>query len=130
MIHEHALRVYYEDTDLGGIVYHANFLKYIERGRSEWVRGLGIDQRRMREAEGLVFVVREIAADFLRPVHLEADLVVRTRPIAASGVRIRLEQQIWRGAELVFAARVTLVCMTVAGRVARLPQVLRQFGVA
>lgn len=126
MIHELRLRVYYEDTDLAGIVYHANFLKFIERGRSEWVRGLGVDQRRMREVEGLVFVVRHIEADFLRAAHFGDELMVRTRVLTTGGARLVLGQEVWRGQEVVFGARVTLVCMAVSGRIARLPALLRQ----
>lgn len=125
-VHVHELRVYYEDTDLAGIVYHANYLKFIERGRSEWVRALGIDQRRMREAEGLVFAVRRIEAEFLRAARLGDDLVVRTRVVSATGARLLLGQEVWHGAQKVFAAEVTLVCMALSGRVARLPAALRE----
>ena len=65
MVHVFPIRVYYEDTDMGGIVYYANYLKFIERARSDWVRSLGIDQNAMREDEGVVFVVRRVEADYL-----------------------------------------------------------------
>ena len=67
MTHEFTLRVYYEDTDLAGIVYYANYLKFIERGRSEWVRTLGVDQGALRAEAGIVFAVRRVEADYLRP---------------------------------------------------------------
>ena len=124
MIHALNLRVYYEDTDLAGIVYYANYLKFIERGRSEWVRGLGIDQGKLREVEGLVFAVRHLEADYLRPAKFDDLLRVETRVLRVTGARIVLAQDIFRGAEKIFAATVTLVCLTASGRAARLPAAL------
>ena len=126
MIHSHALRVYYEDTDLAGIVYYANYLKFIERGRSEWIRGLGIDQRRLKAEEGVVFAVRRIEADFLRPARFDDELVVETRVEAFTGARIVLEQVVTRAGERLFQAIVTLVCLTEAGAPARVPAELRR----
>ena len=73
-MHQFPLRVYYEDTDLAGIVYYANYLKFIERGRSEWLRALGIDQARLRAESGHVFAVRRVEADYLRPARFD-DLI-------------------------------------------------------
>lgn len=84
-MHRFDCRVYYEDTDMAGIVYHANFLKFIERGRSEWVAALGIDQRAMKEEAGQVFVVRRIEADYLAPAHYGDDLQVLTTPERIGG---------------------------------------------
>lgn len=126
MTHRFALRVYYEDTDLAGIVYYANYLKFIERARTEWVRMLGIDQSRLRAEEGIVFAVRRVEADYLRPARFDDELVVETRQIAATGARIVLEQDISRMGEKVFAAQVTLVALTEDGHPARLPLALRQ----
>lgn len=126
MTHRFALRVYYEDTDLAGIVYYANYLKFIERARTEWVRGLGVDQARLRAEEGVVFAVRRVEADYLRPAKFDDELVVETRQIAATGARIVLEQDITRLGEKLFVAQVTLVCLTEDGHPARLPLALRQ----
>lgn len=126
MPHLFALRVYYEDTDLVGIVYYANYLKFIERARSEWVRALGIDQGRLRAAEGVVFAVRRVEADYLRPAKFDDELVVETRLRALSGARIVLEQVVVRGPARLFVAVVTLVCLTEAGVAVRLPDVLRR----
>lgn len=125
MIHRHSLRVYYEDTDLAGIVYYANYLKFIERGRSEWVRERGIDQMALREAAGIVFAVRRVEADFLRPARFGDDLVVETVLHSLGGARIVLDQTVLRGGERLFAATVTLVCLTEDGHAARLPADLR-----
>ena len=124
--HDFALRVYYEDTDLAGIVYYANHLKFIERARSEWLRALGVDQRPLRAQDGLVFAVRRIEADYLRPARFDDELRVRTRLMALTGARIVLEQDIFRQGERLFAAVVTLVCLTDGGHPARIPPALRQ----
>ncbi|MCE6950555.1 MULTISPECIES: tol-pal system-associated acyl-CoA thioesterase [Rhodobacterales] len=126
MSHRFALRVYYEDTDLAGIVYYANYLKFIERGRSEWVRGKGIDQGRLRDETGIVFAVRRVEADYLRPARFDDLLEVETRLVETGGARIVLDQEVWRDDEKLFAARVVLVCLDAEGRAARLPADVRQ----
>ena len=126
MTHAFGLRVYYEDTDLAGIVYYANYLKFIERARTEWVRGLGVDQRRLRSEVGIVFAVRRIEADYLRPARFDDELVVATAVQSLTGVRIVLQQDITRGGERLFAAQVVLVCLTDSGQPARLPVDLRR----
>ncbi|MDB4111302.1 tol-pal system-associated acyl-CoA thioesterase [Yoonia sp.] len=125
MIHRFPVRVYYEDTDLAGIVYYANYLKFIERARSEWVRELGIDQAQMK-AEGLVFAVRRVEADYLSPARYDDELTVETSMQAGSGVRLIVRQDVKRGEEVLFSARVTIICMTAQGAVARLPAAIRQ----
>jgi acyl-CoA thioester hydrolase len=125
MTHRFALRVYYEDTDLAGIVYYANYLKFIERGRSEWVRALGVDQAALKAGQGIVFAVRRVEADYLRPARYDDALEVETTPLALSGARIVLDQAVLRGEERLFQARVVLVCLTEGGQPARLPPGLR-----
>ncbi|RVV98497.1 tol-pal system-associated acyl-CoA thioesterase [Mesobaculum littorinae] len=129
MSHAFETRVFYEDTDLGGIVYHANFLKFIERARSDWVRDLGVDQMRMQREFGTVFVVRRIEADYLRPAYLDDILQVSTEVSELRPARLVLTQAVRRGDDTLFAARVTLVAMGPGGRAVRLPQVLRDLPV-
>jgi acyl-CoA thioester hydrolase len=124
MRHSFALRVYYEDTDLAGIVYYANYLKFIERARTEWVRDLGVDQTALKAA-GLVFAVRRIEADYLKPARFDDELTVLTYDMTVTGARILLSQEVLRGGERLFAAQVTLVCLTDDGHPARLPASLR-----
>ncbi|MBY0351005.1 tol-pal system-associated acyl-CoA thioesterase [Tabrizicola sp.] len=119
--HRFTTRVYYEDTDLAGIVYYANYLKFIERARSDWVAGLGVDQMALKAGQGIVFAVRRLEADFLRPAKFGDDLVVETAVQSLAGARIVLEQAILRGGERLFVAAVTLVCLSVDGHAARLP---------
>lgn len=125
--HVHPVRVYYEDTDLAGIVYYANYLRFIERARTEFVRALGVDQASLRQRDGVVFAVRRIEADYLAPARFDDMLEVRTRPLAATGARILLAQDVRRGDARIFAARVTLVALTAAGRAARIdPRLLAE----
>ena len=126
MTHEITLRVYYEDTDLAGIVYYANYLKFIERGRSEWVRALGVDQAALRRETGIVFAVRHLEADYLRPAVFDDWLTVTTSVQPITGTRIVLDQAVLRDDVTLFSARVTLVPIGADGRAARLPTDLRQ----
>jgi acyl-CoA thioester hydrolase len=119
------IRVYYEDTDLAGIVYYANYLKFIERARTEWVASLGIDQAALKRRDGMVFAVRRIEADYLRPAKFGDDLVVETTLQSLGGARIVLDQVVTRGGERIFASVVTLVCLGDDGHAARLPAEVR-----
>lgn len=125
MTHFFPIRVYYEDTDLAGIVYYANYLKYIERARSEWVRELGIDQVQMK-ADGFVFAVRRVEADYLAPAKFDDELIVETTMAQGSGVRLVVQQDVKRSDAVVFSAVVTIICMNEAGVVSRLPAAIRQ----
>jgi len=124
-MHRFALRVYYEDTDLAGIVYYANYLKFIERARSEWVRGLGVDQARLKAESGIVFAVRRVVADYLAPARFDDVLEVRTELQAVTGARIELNQQVWCGDRRLFVADVVLVALRDDGRPGRMPPAVR-----
>lgn len=125
MTHRFDIRVYYEDTDMGGIVYHANYLKFIERARSAWVRELGLDQNAMRARDGLIFAVRRIEAEYLAPARFDDALQVDTRTVQVTGARLLMEQIVSRAGERLFQAAVTLVCLTETGQPARLPANVR-----
>ena len=123
----HALpvRVYYEDTDFSGFVYHASYLRFMERGRTELLRDLAGNQSELhRDAQGLVFVVRRMAIDFLRPARMDDQLTVRTRTLALRGASMTLAQEVRRGEELLVEAEVTVACVR-DGRAVRLPDSLR-----
>lgn len=126
MAHNFPVRVYYEDTDLAGIVYYANYLKFIERARSEWVRAMGIDQGALKNEAGIVFAVRRLEADYLLPARFDDLLTVETRLVAQTPARLVLAQDVRRGDTVLFAAQVTLVCLTESGRPTRLPADIRQ----
>jgi acyl-CoA thioester hydrolase len=125
MPHTLPIRVYYEDTDMAGIVYYANYLRYIERARSDWVRGLGIDQNAMK-AQGLVFAVRRVEADYLMPARLDDELVVETEVLQVTGARLVMDQVVRRGKDRLFHAVVTVVVITDSGHPARMPANIRQ----
>lgn len=119
-MHEFPIRVYYEDTDLAGIVYYANYLKFIERARSEWLRDLGIDQVALQQ-QGLVFVVRRVEADYLSPARFDDALGVHSSLHDLGSARIIMCQKVRRGDKLLFSAVVTLVCINQTGRPQRIP---------
>lgn len=123
-----SVRVYYEDTDLAGIVYYANYLKYIERGRTEYLRARGVDQRALRARTGLVFAVRRVVAEYLRPALMDDLLTVETRLGQVRGARLEMAQEVRRGEEILFTAEVTIACLDSTGRPARVPSVLRDEG--
>ena len=126
MTHTHPVRVYYEDTDLAGIVYYANYLKFIERGRTEYVRARGIDQGRLREETGIVFAVRRVEADYLAPAKFGDDLTVETEVETVKGASLVMLQRVTRETRVLFDARVVLVALDGAGRAARLPADIRR----
>ncbi|MEO1492890.1 MAG: tol-pal system-associated acyl-CoA thioesterase [Pseudomonadota bacterium] len=123
-MHETAVRVYYEDTDFGGVVYYANYLKFIERGRTELLRNHGIDQVALKAA-GLVFVVRRLAAEYLSPARFDDLLVVETRITEARHASVAMAQRVLRGGTPLFTAEVLIATMDATGRPARLPPEIR-----
>jgi acyl-CoA thioester hydrolase len=124
--HRFTLRVYYEDTDLAGIVYYANYLRFIERARSEWVRALGVDQVQMKAVEDTVFAVRRVVADYLAPARFDDLLTVETTPAACGPGRAILRQDVLRGEVTLFRAEVTLVAVRGSGRPCRIPPIPRR----
>ena len=122
--HRLPIRVYYEDTDFAGVVYYANYLKFIERGRTEALRALGVDQAKLKAA-GLVFVVRRVTADWLRPARFDDLLEVRTAVTEVGGASVRMAQQVLREDAALFRATVQIACMDEAGRPRRLPAEVR-----
>jgi acyl-CoA thioester hydrolase len=127
--HVLAVRVYYEDTDFTGIVYHANYLRYMERGRTNYLRLIGADHRALfeateKEAPGFAFVVRSMALDFLRPARMDDILDVVTEPEEVKGASITLRQRVMRGEELLVGASVRVAFIS-GGRARPIPKPLR-----
>ncbi len=118
---KYQVRVFYEDTDFSGYVYHANYLKYCERARSDYLRVIGVDQNVMF-AEGQAFVVRKMDCEFLRPAKFEDVLDVETHLVEIGGARFELAQVVKRGGEDIFKARVTVAIIGAGGRPQRIPQ--------
>lgn len=122
--HIFPITVYYEDTDMAAIVYYANYLRFIERARSEIVEQLGVDQNAMR-SDGIVFAVTRVEADYLGSARLGDRLTVVTTHYAASPVRWVFDQEVRRADDVIFRAKVLAVAMTIQGRPVRLPAEIR-----
>lgn len=119
--HALPIRVYHEDTDFSGHVYHASYVRFCERGRSDYVRLLGISQKDLSEAGApTFFAVRRMALDFLKPAHFDDILEVRTRAKEKRGASLILEQSIWRDDEELFRAEVQVVLVSKEGKPLRL----------
>jgi acyl-CoA thioester hydrolase len=128
-VHVLPLRVYYEDTDLSGAIYHANYLRYMERGRTNYLRLIGADHRALfeateKEAPGFAFVVRSMTLDFLRPARMDDILDVVTEPEEVKGASITLRQRVMRGEELLVGASVRVAFIS-GGRARPIPKPLR-----
>ncbi len=108
------LRVYWEDTDAGGVVYYANYLKFMERARSEWLRALGFEQDVLRDAHQIVFVVRRVEVDYLAPARFNDALDVSVNLKQIGGASLVVEQSVSRDVTPLIAARVTLACVDAA----------------
>jgi acyl-CoA thioester hydrolase len=107
------IRVYYEDTDSGGVVYYANYLKFMERARTEWLRTLGFEQDALLHEEGVIFAVREISLDFLKPAHFNQLLHVTVKLIERGHASLAFEQQVRadQAGTTLCAGRVRLACL-------------------
>ena len=121
------VRIYYEDTDAGGVVYYANYLKYLERGRTEFIRALGVEQRELARDTGLAFAVRSLSAEYLKPAVLDDELVVTTAVEALGRAQVTFTQAIARGEEMLLTATVRVACLNLAsGRPAAMPKPLHE----
>ena len=127
--HHMQIRVYYEDTDFSGIVYHANYLRFMERGRTNHLRLMGAEQHALfadaeAETPGFAFVVRSMQIDFLKPARMDDVLDVVTWPVAVKGASITLAQEVRRGPDLLVTAQVRVAFVS-GGKAQRIPKALR-----
>ena len=118
-------RIYWEDTDAAGIVYYANYLRFLERGRSDLVRRAGIAQAALLNSEGVMFPVRRCEKDYLQPAHLDDQIEVLTRIKKIGGASMDMDQDILRDEEPIVFAKVRLACVGPGGRPQRLPDFVR-----
>ncbi len=107
----HPVRIYWEDTDAGGIVFYGNYLKFMERARTEWLRALGVDQQALREASGAIFVVSETALRYRAPARLDDRLRVSVQPLETGRASMLLAQQAWCGERLLCEGRIRIGCV-------------------
>jgi acyl-CoA thioester hydrolase len=118
----HPLRVYWEDTDAGGVVFYANYLKFFERARTEWLRALGFSQQQMLAGDGVMFVVADTAVRYMRAARLDDLLEVSVAVAEAGRASLRLRQQAWRGGELLAEGGIRIGCVRTTGfRPCRIP---------
>ena len=123
--HSFPIRVYYEDTDFSGVVYHASYLRFMERARTEFLREVGVDQRRLFMATPPVgFAVRRMEIDFLKAAMMDDEIIVETATVNIGGATLDLEQSVLRGAEILVSAKVRIACVS-NGRACRLPDDIR-----
>ncbi|HTS41382.1 MAG TPA: tol-pal system-associated acyl-CoA thioesterase [Xanthobacteraceae bacterium] len=127
--HLQPVRVYYEDTDFSGIVYHASYLRFMERGRTNYLRLIGADHRALfeqteKEAPGFAFVVRSMHIDFLKPARMDDVLQIVTQPAAVKGASVMLSQRVMRGEDLLVEASVQVAFVS-GGRARPIPKPLR-----
>ena len=105
------VRIYFEDTDSGGVVYHSNYLKFMERARTEWLRSIGIDQRHLKHEELIMFVVHRIDIQYKLPARFNDDLVVKSELLEIGSSKIEFRQMIYRDAEMLIDAHVDIACI-------------------
>ena len=127
--HIQTVRVYYEDTDFTGIVYHANYLRFMERGRTNYLRLIGADHRLLfeaaeKEAPGFAFVVRSMTIDFLKPARMDDILQIVSEPAEVKGASVTIHQRVMRGEELLLEAHVRVAFVS-GGRAKPIPKPLR-----
>jgi acyl-CoA thioester hydrolase len=121
-IFSHTTRVYWEDTDAGGVVFYANYLKFFERARTEWLRALGVGQQALREATGAIFVVSDTQVSYRRPARLDDVLRVTVSLREAGRASLKVHQEAWRGDELLADSRIRIGCVDAASfRPVRIP---------
>ncbi|MBL8502978.1 MAG: tol-pal system-associated acyl-CoA thioesterase [Rhodocyclaceae bacterium] len=121
------VRVYYEDTDTAGVVYYAGYLRFLERGRTEWLRAMGVEQFRLAQETGLVFAVRSLNIEYLKPARLDDQLAVLTVPTFLGRAQVTLRQWIERGGETLVEASVRIACLkTTTMKPAALPAGIRR----
>jgi acyl-CoA thioester hydrolase len=125
MVHELTLRVYYEDTDAGDVVFYANYLKFIERGRTEWLRDHGFENTSIKDEYGIIFVVRHVEADYLQSAALDDVLTVRTELTDLKNASFVMNQSIYCDDALIFKAKVVIVSVNQDKKPVKLPETLK-----
>lgn len=105
------VRIYYEDTDAGGVVYHANYLKYMERARSEWLREMGWDVQKLEEEFGIIFAINKVQLEYLSPARLNDELLVSTELIQIGKVRLSFKQNIYNDGKLITTGMVKVAVL-------------------
>lgn len=126
VVHDFPVRVYYDDTDAGGVVYHANYLKFCERARSEYLRAMGFENSAIREETGTIIVVKKIEAEYLSPARLDDSLIVQSRLLSIKNTSFVMEQKVVKSGGDIFVMTVLLVFIDdQQGRPAKIPETVK-----
>ena len=127
IIFEWNTRVYFEDTDSGGVVYHANYLKFMERARTEWLRSLGLNQIKLKQEDKVMFVVRKIDIQYKIPARFNDELLIQTDCVKTTDYSIILKQNILRSKQIITEGKVEIVCINSdLFRPVRIPKMVKQ----
>ena len=126
-IFEWGVRVYFEDTDSGGVVYHANYLKFMERARTEWIRNFGLNQTKLKKEDKVMFVVRKIDIQYKIPARFNDELIVQTNCIRVTNYSLMLKQNILKDKEIITEGKVEIVCISADFfKPVRIPKIVKQ----
>jgi acyl-CoA thioester hydrolase len=126
IVHDFPIRIYYDDTDAGGVVYHANYLKFAERARTEYLRALGFENSQIRDEYGIIIVVKNIEAEYVSPARLDDFLNVQSRTLSVKNTSFVMEQKLFKGEACIFSMTVVLVCINSDGRPSKIPEPVKQ----
>lgn len=123
--HNFPVRIYYDDTDAGGVVYYANYLKFAERARTEYLRALGFENSKIRHDFGIIIVVKSVEADYLSPARLDDVLTIQTRLLSVKNTSFVMEQKAIKNEVCIFNMTIVLVCVNEDGRPSKIPEPLK-----
>lgn len=126
IVHDFPVRIYYDDTDAGGVVYHANYLKFTERARSEYLRALGYENSALRKDFGIIIVVKNIEAEYFSPARLDDFLTIQTRLLSVKNTSFVMEQKAIRHDVCIFTMTVVLVCINEDGKPTKIPEPVKE----
>ena len=122
---EFKLKIYYEDTDSGGVVYYANYLKFTERARTNLINDLGFSLKKLSEDYDCLFIVKKMNCDYLHSARLEDELIVQSKFLKINNASFDLEQNILRNDQIIFTSEITMVCVSSLGQPKKIPQDLK-----
>ena len=125
VVYDFPVRVYYDDTDAGGVVYHANYLKFTERARTEALRAMGFENSKLRQEQGIIIVVKSLEAEYFSPARLDDFLTVQTRLLSVKNTSFVMEQKAIRDGACIFSMTVVLVCVNEEGRPSKIPELVK-----
>ncbi len=126
LTHDFPVRIYYDDTDAGGVVYHGNYFKFTERARTEYLRALGFENSKIRQDHGIIIVVKNIVAEYLYPARLDDFLTIQTRLLSVKNTSFVMEQKAIRDNVCIFSMEVVLVCINGDGKPTKIPDDVKQ----